>query len=52
MFPFYPLKTLENLWFSGVFRGYKMGTLGRNELMVRVTNGIKNVYKQSFADVI
>ena len=27
----YPLKTLENLWFSGVFRGYKMGTLARNE---------------------
>ena len=22
----YPLKTRENLWFSGVFRGYKMGT--------------------------
>ena len=26
----YPLKTPENLWFSGVFRGYKMGTLARN----------------------
>ena len=21
----YPLKTQENLWFSGVFRGYKTG---------------------------
>ena len=28
----YPLKTLENLWFFGVFRGYKMGTLARNGL--------------------
>ena len=29
----YPLKTSENLWFSGVFRGYKMGTLARNGLI-------------------
>ena len=28
----YPLKTLENLCFSNVFMGYKMGTLTRNEL--------------------
>ena len=28
----YPLKTPENLWFSEVFRGYKMGTLARNGL--------------------
>ena len=27
-----PLKTPENFWFSGVFRGYKMGTLARNGL--------------------
>ena len=26
----YPLKTPENLWFSGVFRGYKMGAFARN----------------------
>ena len=33
MFPFYtPLKTPENQRFSGVFRGYKMGTLARNGL--------------------
>ena len=51
MFPFYPLKALENLWFSGVFRGGEMGTLARNELMVRVTCGIKNFHKQSFTDV-
>ena len=25
-----PLKTPENLWFSGVFRGYKKGTLANN----------------------
>ena len=29
----YPLKTPENQRFSGVFRGYKMGTLARNGLM-------------------
>ena len=29
----YPLKTPENLDFSGVFRGYKMGTLARNGLI-------------------
>ena len=28
----YPLKTPENLWLSGVFRGNKMGTLSRNGL--------------------
>ena len=28
----YPLKTPENLWFSGIFRGYKMGLLARNGL--------------------
>ena len=28
----YPLKTPENLWLFGVFRGYKMGTLARNRL--------------------
>ena len=28
----YPLKTPENQRFSGVFRGYKMGTLARNAL--------------------
>ena len=26
----YPLKTPKSLWFSGVFRGYKMGTLAWN----------------------
>ena len=28
----YPLKTPENLWFSGVFMAYKMGTLARSGL--------------------
>ena len=28
----YPLKTPKNVWFSGLFRGYKMGTLTRNGL--------------------
>ena len=30
----YPLKTPENLWFSGVFRGDEMGTLTRNGLRI------------------
>ena len=29
----YPLKTPENQKFSGVFRGYKMGTLARTVLI-------------------
>ena len=29
----YPLKTLENLRFSDVFRGYRSGTLVENELI-------------------
>ena len=43
MFPFYlyPLKTPENLWFSGVFRGYKMGILARNGLRASVTRAYK-----------
>ena len=33
VFPFCtPLEIPENLWFSAVFREYKMGTLARNEL--------------------
>ena len=34
----YPLKTLENLWFSNVFRGYRSGTL--------VDNGLTALAKQ------
>ena len=30
----YPPKTPQNPWFSRVFRGYKKGTLTRNELTV------------------
>ena len=33
----YPLKTPENQRFSDVFRGYKMGTLARNGLIIKVT---------------
>ena len=37
MFPFYtPLETPENFWFSGVSKGYKMGTLARNGLSKQV----------------
>ena len=32
----YPLKTPENVWFSGVFRGYKIGTFARNELQISI----------------
>lgn len=28
----YPLKTLKNIWFSGVLRGSKMGALAKNRL--------------------
>ena len=33
MFPFHPLKTPENQRFSGIFRGYKIGTLAKNGLL-------------------
>ena len=37
MFPFYtPLKTPENQRFSGVFRGYKMGTSAGNGLIEKM----------------
>ena len=32
-----PMKTRENQRFSGVFRGYKMGTLARNGLIKNAT---------------
>ena len=31
----YTLKTPENLWFSGVFRGYKTRALARNGLIYK-----------------
>ena len=33
----HPLKTPENLWFSDVFRGYKMKRLATSKLMPRET---------------
>ena len=33
----YPLKTLENLWYSDVFRGYQKGSVGWNGL---ITSGL------------
>ena len=40
----YPLKTPENVWFSGILRGHKMGTLDRNgtEIFVKKSS-IKDV---------
>ena len=38
----YPLKTPENQRFSGVFRGYKIGTLTRN--------GLSSVFSHNFAN--
>ena len=32
----HPLKTQEKLWFSSVFRGYRMRTLAKN-LLINVT---------------
>ena len=40
----YPLKTPENIWFSGVFRGYKMGKL--------TSNGLKASGKMLISDQI
>ena len=31
----YPLKASENLWISGIFRGYRMGTLAKNMLIMK-----------------
>ena len=42
----YPLKTPEKLWFPGDFRGYKIGTLGINEL----TDNPHNTYFHIFLD--
>ena len=36
----YPMKTPEILWFSGVFRGYKMGILTRNWFKAGITLAI------------
>ena len=40
----YPLKTAENFWFSGVFRGYKMETLARNGLMEFAIRTIETIF--------
>ena len=34
----YPLKTPENVWFSGVFRGYEIETLSRKGLRKSLNN--------------
>ena len=44
----YPLKTPKNLWFCGVFRGYKMGTLARNGLM----NTYLMLFQFTYASVV
>ena len=36
----YLLKTPENLWFSGAFRGYEKGILARNELTINLIKSI------------
>ena len=45
MFPFYTPWKLQKTWFSGVFKGYKMGTLARNgsafKIQVLSTSAIK-----------
>ena len=35
----YPIKAPETLWFSVVYRGYKMGTLIRNRLILHAISG-------------
>ena len=43
VFTLYPLKTLENLRFPGVFREYKMGTLARKGFIKKIK--IKLMFK-------
>ena len=43
----YPLKTPENLWFSGVFTGYKAETLAKNGLITHV-----NFIKRHFLEIL
>ena len=40
----YPLKTPENLWFSGVFRGFKMGILARNGVHVFISDSLESLH--------
>ena len=42
----YPLKTLENLQFSDVYRGNRMGTLTWNGLMIDLSSGMWNLVLQ------
>ena len=44
----YPLKATEKLWFSGVFRGYIIGTLARNGLIALVFRTVQFNSKQTF----
>ena len=37
------LKIPENLWFSGVFKGYKRGTLARNGLIIYIIDSFMTV---------
>ena len=37
------LKIAENLWFSGVFKGYKRGTLARNGLIIYIIDSFMTV---------
>ena len=46
-----PLKTPQNQMFSGVFRGYKMGTLARNRLRVTLTTQDLNTTSQSRSNI-
>ena len=42
-----PLKTLENVWFSGVFKGYKMETLAENGLKIKK---LKNKHRKELTN--
>ena len=47
----YPLKTPENLWFFGVFRRYKMGTLAKNGLCSFYKQELFLTYKVSITNI-
>ena len=50
----YPLKTLENLRFSGIFRGYKMRTLARSRLTLIETLQLncKSVFRFELVELV
>ena len=47
-----PLKTSENIWFNGVFRGYRIGALARNNVVWITAQRMKFSIKDFFSNWI